>query len=177
MMKNITIPKKFGYPTVNITVNGIEYTLETGVEIEVDDHVAEVVDNALALEPKEDPNAGGGSGGGTQLYKHHIVFHGDDIEMVFHFYVITTHEQSVSTGREAIAVIQGRQGVSVSVDVNVEVEGQMFYDVSGVKPLLITATDYEYGLELHLAFLDDQGDPMNGYVVDECFEADHVTKI
>lgn len=51
-MKAITIPERFGYPTVDITVNGIEHTLETGVEVEVDDNVAAVVENALALAPK-----------------------------------------------------------------------------------------------------------------------------
>lgn len=51
-MKTITIPKRFGYPTVDIEVNGIEHTFNTGVEIEVEDHYAEVIENALALAPK-----------------------------------------------------------------------------------------------------------------------------
>ena len=55
-MKKITIPKKFGYPTMDIMVNFKRYTLETGKEIEVDDGLAEVIENAIAFEPKQDSN-------------------------------------------------------------------------------------------------------------------------
>lgn len=51
-MTKITIPKKFGYPTMDITINGIEHTFNTGVEVEMEDEVAEVIENALALAPK-----------------------------------------------------------------------------------------------------------------------------
>ena len=51
-MKTITIPKSFGYPTVDITINGKEQTFASGVEIEVDDSVAEAIENAIALAPK-----------------------------------------------------------------------------------------------------------------------------
>ena len=51
-MKTITIPKRFGYPTTNVSVNGKKYTLASGVEISVEDEVAEVIENAIALEPK-----------------------------------------------------------------------------------------------------------------------------
>ena len=51
-MKTITIPKRFGYPTTEISVNGEKHTLKSGVEITVEDYVAEVIENALALEPK-----------------------------------------------------------------------------------------------------------------------------
>ena len=51
-MKTITIPERFGYPTVDIYVNRKIYTLKSGVEITVDDHVAEVIENAIALAPK-----------------------------------------------------------------------------------------------------------------------------
>lgn len=51
-MRAITIPKRFGYPTVDIAINGIEHTFNTGVEIEVEDHLAEVIENAMALAPK-----------------------------------------------------------------------------------------------------------------------------
>lgn len=51
-MKTITIPKRFGYPTLDVTVNGKIYTLESGKEITVEDNVAEVIENAIALEPK-----------------------------------------------------------------------------------------------------------------------------
>lgn len=51
-MKNITIPKRFGYPTVDITINGKEETFQSGVEITVDDAIAEAIENAIALEPK-----------------------------------------------------------------------------------------------------------------------------
>lgn len=55
-MKTITIPKRFGYPTLNITINGKEYTVKSGVEITVEDSVAEAVENALKLEPKPGRN-------------------------------------------------------------------------------------------------------------------------
>ena len=55
-MKNITIPKRFGYPTVDIAINGNEETFQSGVEISVDDSVAEVIKNAIALEPKQGRN-------------------------------------------------------------------------------------------------------------------------
>ena len=51
-MKNITIPKKFGYPTLDVKVNGKVYTVKSGEEITVEDEVAEVIENAIALEPK-----------------------------------------------------------------------------------------------------------------------------
>ena len=50
-MKSITIPKKFGYPTVTLTVNGKEQTFASGVEISVENAVAEAIDNAIALAP------------------------------------------------------------------------------------------------------------------------------
>lgn len=52
-MKKIIIPKSFGYPTMDIVINYKRYTLLTGVEIEVDDSIAEVIDNAIAFDPKE----------------------------------------------------------------------------------------------------------------------------
>ena len=51
-MKTITIPKRFGYPTVDITINGKEQTFASGVEISVEDSVAEAIENAIALAPK-----------------------------------------------------------------------------------------------------------------------------
>jgi hypothetical protein len=51
-MKTITIPKKFGYPTLDIHINGEKYTLESGKEISVADEIAEIIENAIALEPK-----------------------------------------------------------------------------------------------------------------------------
>lgn len=51
-MRNITIPKRFGYPTVDITINGKEQTFNSGVEISVEDSVAAAIENAIALEPK-----------------------------------------------------------------------------------------------------------------------------
>lgn len=55
-MKTITIPERFGYPTLDITINGKEETFASGVEIEVDDSVAEAIENAIALEPKQGRN-------------------------------------------------------------------------------------------------------------------------
>ena len=51
-MKSVTIPKRFGYPTAKVSVNGNDYTLKSGEEITVEDEVAEVIENALELEPK-----------------------------------------------------------------------------------------------------------------------------
>lgn len=53
-MKKIIIPTRFGYPTVDILLNFKRYTLQTGVEIEVEDELAEAIENSLALEPKND---------------------------------------------------------------------------------------------------------------------------
>jgi hypothetical protein len=51
-MKTITIPKRFGYPTLDITVNGKVYTVKSGEEITIEDNLAEAIENAIALEPK-----------------------------------------------------------------------------------------------------------------------------
>ena len=51
-MKTITIPKSFGYPTVDIVINNVKHTLLSGVEISVEDYIAEVIENAIALAPK-----------------------------------------------------------------------------------------------------------------------------
>ena len=51
-MKTIIIPKRFGHPHLDISINGKKYTLKSGTEISVEDEVAEVIENALALEPK-----------------------------------------------------------------------------------------------------------------------------
>ena len=52
-MKTITIPKSFGYPTVDIVINNVKHTLKSGEEITIDDYIAEVVENAIALAPKQ----------------------------------------------------------------------------------------------------------------------------
>ena len=52
-MKTITIPKRFGYPTLDITINGETYTVKSGEEITVEDSVAEAIENAIKLEPKQ----------------------------------------------------------------------------------------------------------------------------
>lgn len=51
-MKTITIPVRFGYPTVEITINGKEQTFVSGEEIRVENAIAEAIENALALAPK-----------------------------------------------------------------------------------------------------------------------------
>lgn len=57
-MKTITIPKRFGYPTVDIYINNKTYTLKSGEEITVDDNVAAIIENAIALAPKQGRNIG-----------------------------------------------------------------------------------------------------------------------
>lgn len=54
-MTTLTIPTKFGYPKANIYLNGKKYTFKTGEEITVEDNIAEIVEKAIALAPKEDP--------------------------------------------------------------------------------------------------------------------------
>ena len=54
-MKTITIPVRLGYPTVDIEINNKTYTFKSGEEITVDDYVAEVIENAIALAPKGSP--------------------------------------------------------------------------------------------------------------------------
>lgn len=51
-MKTVTIPKRFGYPATEITINGVELAFKSGVEISVEDDVAEAIENAIALAPK-----------------------------------------------------------------------------------------------------------------------------
>lgn len=51
-MKTIIIPKNFGYPTMQIIANGKHYELKSGEEITVEDHLAEIIENAVALVPK-----------------------------------------------------------------------------------------------------------------------------
>lgn len=51
-MKTITIPKRFGYPTLDIIINGKVYNVKSGEEITVEDSVAEAIENAVALAPK-----------------------------------------------------------------------------------------------------------------------------
>lgn len=51
-MKTINIPKRFGYPTVDISINGKKYTFKSGMDVNIGDGVAKVIENALALEPK-----------------------------------------------------------------------------------------------------------------------------
>ena len=55
-MKTITIPKSFGYPTVDIVINNVKHTLKSGEEITIDDYIAEVIENAIALAPKQGRN-------------------------------------------------------------------------------------------------------------------------
>ncbi len=55
-MKTIIIPKRFGYPTLDITVNGKVYTVKSGEEITIEDHLAEAIENAMALVPKAGRN-------------------------------------------------------------------------------------------------------------------------
>ena len=51
-MKTITIPKKFGYPTLEVTVNGQIYSVKSGEPVTVEDNIADAIENAIALAPK-----------------------------------------------------------------------------------------------------------------------------
>lgn len=51
-MKTITIPVRFGYPTLDITINGKEQSFKSGEPITIEDNIAEAIENAIALAPK-----------------------------------------------------------------------------------------------------------------------------
>ena len=51
-MKTIIIPTRFGFPTLDLYINGRKSTFKSGEEISVEDYVADVIENAIALEPK-----------------------------------------------------------------------------------------------------------------------------
>lgn len=89
MARNIGIPTSFGYPTVTIKVNGKEYTVETGKPVLVDDAVAEVIENAMALAPKTDPSAGDGG----NLYQHSISMELSDWGNVCVSYISSSNEK------------------------------------------------------------------------------------
>lgn len=57
-MKTIIIPTRFGYPTLDLYINGRKSTFKSGEEISVEDYVADVIENAIALEPKQGRNKG-----------------------------------------------------------------------------------------------------------------------
>ena len=57
-MKTITIPTKFGYPKFDMFINGKKYTFKSGEEITVEDYVADIIENAIALAPKYGKNIG-----------------------------------------------------------------------------------------------------------------------
>ena len=50
-MKKINIPTSFGHPTVKVSINSKDYQLETGKTIEVEDFIAECVENAFGEKP------------------------------------------------------------------------------------------------------------------------------
>lgn len=50
-MKTITIPVRFGYPTLDITINGKEQSFKSGEPITIEDNIAEAIENAIALAP------------------------------------------------------------------------------------------------------------------------------
>lgn len=57
-MKTITIPKRFGFPMAEITINGKAQTFASGVEISVEDAIAEAIENAAELAPVHGRNIG-----------------------------------------------------------------------------------------------------------------------
>jgi hypothetical protein len=69
-MKTIIIPTRFGYPTLDLYINGRKSTFKSGEEISVEDSVADVIENAIALTPKYDSEANSG-----KIYNHAIRFH------------------------------------------------------------------------------------------------------
>ena len=53
-MKTIIIPTRFGFPTLDLYINGRKSTLKSGEEISVEDNIVEAIENAIALEPKQE---------------------------------------------------------------------------------------------------------------------------
>ena len=76
----MTIPKRFGYPTVTIEVNNKKYTYPTGVETWVEDEASDVIEAALALEPQNDPTVGSGGG---KMYSHTLTILVDNEQFIF----------------------------------------------------------------------------------------------
>ena len=64
-MKKITIPIEFGQPVCSVWINDKKYVLETGKEIEVEDHIADFMTAAINSSepdmPQGTPPFGGGS--------------------------------------------------------------------------------------------------------------------
>lgn len=56
-MKTIIIPERYGFPTVDITINGVMQTFNTGIEVEVSDEVASLIEEAEAMYPVVEENA------------------------------------------------------------------------------------------------------------------------
>lgn len=62
-MKTITIPKSFGFPTLDIVINNVRHTFRSGEEISVDDHIAEAIMNAIDSQQEvSKPDGNGGVG-------------------------------------------------------------------------------------------------------------------
>lgn len=100
-MKKITIPQRLGYPTVDIIVGLKTYTLYTGVEIEVEDHVVEVVEHILALEPKEDANAENKKAATIEYVQSKSFFRGwfnTNLDIIHSYGTINDYAYSVQSG-------------------------------------------------------------------------------
>ena len=56
MARTVTIPN-YVRPHYNVTVNGKRYSFPSGQTVEVPDGIAEIIENDIALDPREDPTA------------------------------------------------------------------------------------------------------------------------
>ena len=132
----IIIPKRFGDPTVTIEINNIKYTYPTGVEIEPEYEVYEVIKAALLLEPQLDPNAGAGGGAsGTKLYRHTIdcgsgenwTVNDETQPEIMHLYfdIIDTNPNPYTAESIGTAIL-----LSVSAWIDVEAQGMRFRHVN-----------------------------------------------
>lgn len=60
-MKKINIPTSFGHPTVKVSINSKDYQLETGKDIEVEDFIADFIEDAIkSQEPEMAPSTPSG---------------------------------------------------------------------------------------------------------------------
>lgn len=121
-MKTITIPKRFGYPTMEIIANGKRYEFKSGEEITIEDHLAEIVENAIKLEPK--PMANGYSKiatvvaaiGSNGYLPYSKTINVDDSGKPFKirdFFLTITTKLADSSAKQAFIQITGKNGEDI----------------------------------------------------------------
>ena len=136
-MKTIIIPTRFGFPTLDLYINGRKSTFKSGEEISVEDHIAEVIENAIKLEPQTNPSgyskiatvtAAIGSNGYLPYSK---TINADDNGKPFKirdFFLTITTKLADSSAKKAYVQITGKKGEDIKC-----VTGYAAIDFSGDK--------------------------------------------